>query len=189
MDRREYLKLLGAASVGATLPGCAPSDETERAARVAAGLDPLDPPGDFAGYEPRFFTPAEFETVRLLADIIIPADATSGNASSARVPEFIDFTAWDRETFQVPLRGGLAWTDEACRRSYGSRFAECSIDARMDMVERLAWPKSAADEDAPGVTFFTLMRDMTASGFYSSEIGMTDVGFRGNQAIAVWKGC
>ena len=189
MDRREYLKLLGAASVGATLPGCAPADETERTARVAASLDPVDPPGDFAGYEPRFFTPAEFETVRLLADIIIPADGVSGSATSARVPEFIDFTAWDRETFQIPLRGGLAWTDEACRRAYGSRFAECGAADQMLMVERLAWPNSAAPEDAPGVTFFTLMRDMTASGFYSSEIGMMDVGFRGNQAIAEWKGC
>lgn len=188
MDRREYLKILGAASVGATLPGCAPSPSTVPATGEGT-LANGDPAGDFANYEPRFFNPREFETVKALVDIIIPRDEVSGSATDARVPEFIDFTATDREPFQVRLRGGLAWTDEACRRSYGQRFFECTPEDQIRMVERLAWPESAAEADAPGVAFFTLLRDMTASGFYSSAIGMEDVGFRGNQPVAVWIGC
>ncbi|NNE70999.1 MAG: gluconate 2-dehydrogenase subunit 3 family protein [Rhodothermales bacterium] len=187
MDRREYLKLLGAASVGVTLPGCAP--QAPASAEGPAGSESTDPPGDFEGYAPQFFTAAEFQTIRVLTDIIIPADAVSGSASQAKVPEFIDFTAMDREQLQVPLRGGLAWTDEACRRSFGNRFTECSGEEQIQIVERIAWPDAADEQDLPGVSFFTLLRDMTASGFYSSAMGMEDVGYRGNEAVAVWTGC
>ena len=185
MDRREYLKLVGAASVGVVLPGCTPTD-VEKARTVTARTGP---DGTFSDYDLQFFGPSEFQVVRLLADVIIPADDRSGSASEARVPEFIDFTAWDRERYRVPLRGGIAWLNQACRDSFGADFASCTDEQRLEMAERLAWPEVAADDDAPGVAFFSLMRDMTASGFYSSRMGMEDLGYMGNVAIPEWTGC
>ncbi len=31
-----------------------------------------------------------------------------------------------------------------------------------------------------GVSFFNLMRNLTATGFYTSEIGIKDIGYKGN---------
>jgi gluconate 2-dehydrogenase subunit 3-like protein len=185
MDRREYLKLVGVATVGSAIPGCTPEDITQAAAVAGSRL----PDGTFAEYAYRFFTPPEMDTIRMLADLIIPADERSGSASDARVPEFIDFTAWDRETLQIPLRGGLAWLDNTCRKSFESRFTECTPEERLSVLDRIAWPDVAEDVDGPGVAFFNLIRDMTASGFFSSEMGVRDLGYMGNTAVAQWNGC
>ena len=185
MDRRDYLKLMGIAAVGVTLPGCAPTD-VEKARTVTARQEP---DGTFADYALQFLTAAEFEDVAILADIIIPADDVSGSATDARVPEFIDFTLWDRPIYRTPFRGGLAWLNQACRDAFGTPLAACSETDRLAMAERLAWPEVAAEEDAIGVAFFSLMRDFTASGFYSSRMGVDDLGYMGNVAIAEWKGC
>ena len=48
------------------------------------------------------------------------------------------------------------------------------------MVDEIAYPKKAKPEMAQGVSFFTLLRDLTATGFYTSEIGTKDVGYMGN---------
>ncbi|MFT5142339.1 MAG: gluconate 2-dehydrogenase gamma chain [Rhodothermales bacterium] len=192
MDRREYLKLLGVASVGVALPGCSPAETGEQGA-AGASLTRVaklgDPPGDFSGYTPRFFSESEMNTLRVLVDIIIPADEHSGSATDARVPEFIDFTAWEHESFRVRLRGGMAWLDIACQKTFASPFAECSEQNRIAMVDRIAWPDVAAEEDSAGVAFFSLARDMTMSGFYSSKLGVQDLGYMGNTAIPVWTGC
>jgi hypothetical protein len=185
MDRREYLKLIGVGAVGATLPGCAPSEVEATLETTAA----REPDGTFRNYAFRYFTEPEVQTVRILVDMIIPADGRSGSATDARVPEFIDFTAWDRESLRVPLRGGLAWLNSACLKSYQASFADCTDAQRRAMLERIAWPDVASDLDAPGVTFFNLIRDMTASGFFSSEMGVKDLGYMGNVAMPSWTGC
>lgn len=185
MDRREYLKLVGVAAVGASLPGCSPA-EVEATLQTTAGREP---DGSFRDYAFRFFNEHEQETLRVLVDMIIPTDERSGSATEARVPEFIDFTAWDRESLQVPLRGGLAWLDSACRRAYEKPFADCTVREREAMLERIAWPDVAELVDAPGVAFFNLARDMTASGFFSSKMGVEDLGYLGNVAVANWTGC
>jgi Gluconate 2-dehydrogenase subunit 3 len=192
MDRRKYLKLLGVASVGAALPGCSPA-ETAGQNPAGASLTRLanvgDPAGDFAGYIPRFFSESEMKTLRVLVDMIIPADEHSGSATDARVPEFIDFTAWEHESMRVRLRGGMSWLNIACQKTFANPFAEGSEQDRMAMLDRIAWPDTAAEEDSAGVAFFSLARDITMSGFYSSKLGVQDLGYMGNTAIPEWTGC
>jgi len=183
MDRRSSLKILAATALGATLPGCGPRD-VERAAAAARELD-----GSFATYTHRFFTDHEMRTVRVLADLVIPADERSGSATDARVPEFIDFMASEVADLQIPLRGGLAWLDRSTRESAGARFAEAADGDRRRVLDAIAWPETAAPDLSHGVRFFTLFRDLCASGFFTSRMGMEDVGYTGNSPVPRWDGC
>ena len=134
--------------------------------------------------------------MRTLADIVIPADERSGSATDARAPEFIDFIlddplaeVRDRERLQTRVRGGLAWLERECVRRSGKGFVEASADERKALVDDIAWPEKAPAGMEAGAAFFTLFRDLVASGFWSSKIGVEDLRFMGNTFVAEWKGC
>jgi len=127
-----------------------------------------------------FFTKEEMVTISILGDIIIPRDEVSGSASEAKVPEFIEFIVKDKPDFQTPLRGGLRWLDLQCLGRFEKSFSGCSQKQQMQMVDEIAWPKKAKPEMAQGVAFFSLNRNLAATGFYTSEIGIKDVGYLGN---------
>jgi gluconate 2-dehydrogenase gamma chain len=78
------------------------------------------------------------------------------------------------------MRGGLRWLDVQCLKRFEKSFRDCSEAQRIEMVDEIAWPKKAKPEMAQGVAFFNLMRNLTASGFYTSEIGVKDMGYAGN---------
>ena len=76
----------------------------------------------------------------------------------------------DKPKHQILMRGGLHWLDMQCLKQYKNSFEECSTQQQMEMVDEIAWPKKAKAEMKPGVAFFNLMRNLTATGFYTSEI-------------------
>lgn len=138
---------------------------------------------------PAFFTSHEWETVRILVDLIIPRDERSGSATDAGVPEFMDFMMMDRPDGQTPMRGGLAWLDNESYERFGKTFVESTAENRTAILDDIAWPKKAKPEMSQGVAFFNMFRDMTASGFWSSKVGVTDLGYQGNTFVAEWTGC
>src|ERR1700730_481259 len=127
-----------------------------------------------------FFNADEMATISILGDIIIPRDDMSGSASDAKVPAFIEFIVKDMPEHQTPMRGGLRWLDMQCLKRYEKSFKDCSKEQQMQMADEIAWPKKGKPEMKQGVAFFSLMRNLTATGFYTSEIGMKDVGYIGN---------
>jgi len=142
-----------------------------------------------APYAPTFFTPREWETVRVLVDLVIPRDERSGSATDAGVPEFMDFMMGDRPDGQVPMRGGLAWLDNECYERSGKTFVASSEAERTAVLDDVAWPKKAKPEMSQGVAFFNMFRDLTASGFWTSKLGITDLDYQGNTFVGEWKGC
>jgi hypothetical protein len=78
------------------------------------------------------------------------------------------------------MRGGLKWLDMECLSRYQKPFAECDQKQQMEMVDEIAWPKKAKPEMKQGVSFFNLMRNLTATGFYTTAIGVKDIGYIGN---------
>ncbi len=127
-----------------------------------------------------FFTKDEMRTIAVLCDIIVPADSVSGSATQAGVPAFIEFTAKDQPDYQTPLRGGLRWLDVQCMKLYGNKFADCTITQRLAMCDEIAYPEKVKPAFRNGVPFFNKMRDLTLTGFYTSEIGIKDIGYVGN---------
>lgn len=188
MSRREALGLLSVLSLGLTL-GCGPAGDG-RAVRVAQRLAEAGKAG--TGYAPKFFTPHELDTVRVLVDLIIPRDERSGSATEAGVPEFMDFMMMDEATppeAQTAMRGGLAWLDAESQRRFGRPFTECDGPQHTALLDDIAWPARARAEMSHGVAFFNVFRDLTASGFWSSQMGVKDLQYQGNAFVQEWTGC
>jgi gluconate 2-dehydrogenase gamma chain len=145
-------------------------------------------------FTPKFFTPDEYRTVRVLVDYVIPRDARSGSATDAKVPEFMDFMYSDpqqntSEQTKTAMKNGLAWLDAESTKRFSKGFVAASDAERRQILDDIAWPAKARPEMAAGVTFFNRFRDMTAGGFFSSAIGWKDLPYIGNVAVAEWKGC
>jgi hypothetical protein len=185
MDRRKYLKALtlGTLSSGILLEACAPGEKPKESAIKALAYDRT--PAETALYEKlmaeRYFSEHEMKTIFVLADIIIPKDDVSGSATDAGVPDFIEFIVKDMPHHQLPMRGGLKWLDLHCAKRFNQAFAECSHAQQIEVVDEIAYPEKAKPELQQGVAFFNLMRDLTATGFYTSKIGIQDIGYVGNQ--------
>jgi len=184
MNRRDALKVLGLAPLAASL-GVAP-DHLDRVSRAVARLEQT---GVAA---PTFFSAHEWSTVRLLVDYIIPRDERSGSATDAKVPEFIDFLMADNDaslTSRTAMHGGLAWLDNECEHRFMKTFVGATDAQRRQVLDDVAWPKKARPEMHYGVVFFSRFRDLTASGFFSSQMGWQDVQYKGNVALPAWNGC
>ncbi len=140
-------------------------------------------------YSPTFFTAHEWETVRVLVDLVIPRDDRSGSATEAGVPEFMDFMMTDQPNRQDAMRGGLAWIDLECQRRFDRMFTGCSEAERRQVLDDISWPERARPEMSHGVRFFATFRDLTASGFWTSKMGIEDLGYQGNVYLSGWDGC
>ena len=121
----------------------------------------------------------------------VPRDERSGSATDAGVPEFMDTLMMDatdgpraREDRQTAMRGGLAWLDVQCRRRFGHDFTACADGERTALLDDIAYLEPGEDPHP----FFAGFRDLTASGFWSSRMGIEDVGYQGNTFVREWKG-
>jgi hypothetical protein len=85
------------------------------------------------------------------------------------------------------MRGGLRWLDVHCLNRFGKTFKDCDSKEQIAVVDDIAYPKKVKPELQQGASFFSLMRNLTATGFYTSEIGVKDVGYAGNQPNS-WNG-
>lgn len=189
MNRRKSIKalLLGSASSGVLIEACKNSDKqitADTQVHSFTGPERMVEENDVynkivaAG---KFFTDHELTTITVIADIIIPRDAISGSASDAKVTDFIEFIVKEKTDYQIPLRGGLRWLDLQSLNRFEKTFAEASDKQQIEIVDEIAYPDKVKPEMKQGASFFTLMRNLTATGFYTSEIGVKDVGYMGNK--------
>ncbi len=193
MNRRENLKLLFAGSLGTglILTACSPegklADLSPKIAGTPGGRVPEEIQRDNSLLSDKFFTEQELATVSILVDIVIPKDEVSASASEAKVPDYIEFMMKDQPANQTAFRGGLMWINYQSYERFSKPFAEISQSQRMEIVEEIAWPDKANKEVETGVKFFNLLRNMTISGFYTTEIGFKDIGYVGNMPN-IWEG-
>ncbi len=180
INRRRMLTVLGAAPAVAAVsfaPRTVQAYMAERAAQAAAA----------APYARRFFTEHEYATVMALADLIIPRDDRSGSATESGAHEFIDYIVAEQPDRQTRMRGGLAWLDTECRRRFDSTFLESSDADRRAVLDDIAYPAKAQPNMRHGVRFFSELRDLVAAGFWSSRMGVDDLGYTGNRPTT-WDG-
>jgi gluconate 2-dehydrogenase gamma chain len=186
LNRRTLLKLLSVAPVAA---GVALTEAEAQQAHHQAQAARETAKRTGTAFKPKFFTPHEYQTVRILSDLIIPKDDRSGSATDAGVPEFMDFIMIDQPTRQVAMRGGLAWLDLECQRRFDKTFVACTDADQRGVLDDI----SGGGDPKPGMThgqaFFRSFRDLTSSGFWTSKMGIADLGYMGNTFVAEWKGC
>jgi gluconate 2-dehydrogenase gamma chain len=185
LKRRRVLQILGATPAVAVLAfteseaeQAAQQTQTARRQAAAAGT----------AYKPKFFTASEYATVVVLADLIIPKDERSGGASEAGAPAFVDHIVNMQPERQVAARGGLVWLDTESRRRFDKTFVAASDAERRQILDDIAYPAKADKRFSHGVRFFSGMRDLVASGFWSSKVGVKDLGYVGNVPNPEWTG-
>jgi hypothetical protein len=187
MNRRKSIKaiILGTASTALIADACTTSDKNATAANAATiDVDRMEEEKKYlhtVQASDTFFTTTEMATINILVDIIIPKDAISGSASDAKVPDFIEFIVKDMPHHQTPMRGGLRWLEIESLKRFNLSFAAITPAQRIQIVDDIAYPNKAKDSMKQGVAFFNLMRNLTSTGFYTSEIGVKDIGYQGNK--------
>jgi gluconate 2-dehydrogenase gamma chain len=142
-----------------------------------------------AAWVPKVLSPAQNQAVIALSEAIIPQTDTAG-AAKAGVNQFIDAviadaSAGDRQKFL----DGLTWIDARSQRDAGAPFARASAEQQRALLSALS-TTTQSPQDAPGVEFFTAVKSLTITGYYTSEVGMREeMGDTGQMFFIEYPGC
>jgi len=186
ISRRDVLKSLAMGAAASSVLRTIPAQAAEYAHHMVAAEKAAT-----KAYAPKFFAAHEYKTLQALCQTIIPADAESGGAIEAGAPEFIDLLTSENTQYQVKLSGGLMWLDSICSDHYGQVYLDCSPQQQKETLDQIAYRNNAATDErlSQGVEFFSFLRNMTADGFFTSEIGIKYLGYIGSTFLKEFPGC
>jgi gluconate 2-dehydrogenase gamma chain len=186
VSRREILKSLSMTAVAGSVLQAIPLEAAEYAHHL---IDAERADANAGGYAPKFFNAHQYATLRMLCETILPADADSGGAIEAGAPEFIDLLTSENPHFQQQLGGGLMWLDSTCEDRYGNLYVNCAAQQQKEILDLIAYRKNADQGLSYGIEFFSLLRNFTADGFFTSKIGIQYLGYVGNSFLPEFPGC
>jgi gluconate 2-dehydrogenase gamma chain len=186
ISRRAALELFAAGPAAAVLVW---TPAEARQAHEHADAAQAQAAGHAAPFKPKFFTAHEYATVAVLVDLIIPRDERSGSATDAGVPAFMDFMMIDQPRRQIAMRGGLAMIDRLAVDRAGKRFVSGIDRERRALLDEIAYTSNHDPALRQAITFFSSFRDLTASGFWSTKMGVADLQYQGNVFVSEWTGC
>jgi len=186
VSRRSILKSLTVGAVAGSVMRVIPLEAAEHAHSLIQAEK-----GSAGAYSPKFFDAPSYKTLQTLCAMIIPANADAGGAVEAGAPEFIDLLTSENTEFQATLGGGLKWLDSECTTRYGKACRDCSPQQQKEILDLIAYRKNAEQNEGltRGVEFFSLLRTMTADGFFTSKIGIKYLGYKGNTYLTSFPGC
>jgi len=192
MDRRKSLKtmVLGSLAVGVSLESCVnntdPAVIEDKIWNYTYGRTAKEAAVDEKLLAEQFFEDNEKATIKTLANLILPPNEI-GSIEDAGVVEFIEFMVKDVPEFQVKIRGGLMWLNGHCNSKYSGLFINCTEDQQRETLDAIAFPDPEARAQVQEVQFFSLMRNLVLTGYFTSEVGIKELGYKGNIAN-VWDG-
>ena len=182
VNRRTALKVVAAAPLLASFAFAPPEiAEAQRKTEVALASG--------EAFVPKFFTPHEWQTARVLMDLIIPRDSRSGSASDVGTAEFMDFMMLDKPDMQNWMRPGLQWLDAEMQKRFGKTFVDAAHAQQAELLDVIAWPDKAPADMKDGTRFFERFRNLAMTGFWTSKVGIADLQYRGNTVVPHWNGC
>lgn len=196
MDRRKSIKsmILGGVAGGLVLHGCKPQAEAEDTGMLEGksynyGRRPAELEAIAKLEAETFFSEHEMDTIKVLCALILPANDQFGSATDAGSPEFIEFMAKDIPEMQTTLRGGLMWLDHQSNTEFGTEFKATDEARQKQLLDRIAFYDATlpVSQQPPEIQFFSLMRNLTLTGYYTSKSGIEDLGYKGNTPN-VWDG-
>jgi len=201
MKRRETLKSLlvggiaGTAALGAGALSCKsdPIEEITESVAVSSelyGRTPAEIEHDNKINSQVCYNAYQLTTIAVLCDIILPPTPTAGGANDAKVPEFIEFISKDLSSYhELPIKGGLMWLDGESNARFNKEFVSCNAKEQIAIIDDIAYPdpKNEKPEMSQGRAFFNKMRDLTLTGYYTTKMGIDDLGYVGNRPN-MWDG-
>lgn len=198
MDRRKSIQtiILGAGASALAFHGCKTDGEKE----VSEGI-PASEDTKYFGRRPvelerieklnaeQLFNKHEMETIAVLSTVILPPKEPHGGPIEADVPEFIEFMGKDIPEMQNTLLGGLMWMDHKSNTEFGTEFKSATLEQQKQICDEICFhdPEVPLDKQPLEIQFFALMRNLTVSGYYTSKVGIADLGYKGNSPN-VWDG-
>jgi gluconate 2-dehydrogenase gamma chain len=202
VSRRNALKYLGLLTASAAgrefLASWLPmqfvrGDEHRGPVTISGMHHEIQEPEPVATYTPQFFNPNEFRTVEILAAMIIPTDDVQG-AKEAQVANYIDFVVFSAAEFEPLLQrkwiDGLAFLERESQNEFGKSFREADEADRIKLLTDMSAPERNPQAQHEGFEFFSLVKDMTVEGFYTSKIGLIDVlDYQGMNYMVEFPGC
>jgi hypothetical protein len=182
MNRRDSIKTMVITSLasGLLLEGCIQGEKEviyENVWKYKYGRTPEELQRDLEILNQVFFSKEELNTIRVLAHLIVPP-TKEGNIDQAEVPEFIEFIVKDTPSYQKELRDGVFWLDEKSMENFEKKFVNCKVEDQKSILDKVAFPK---DKKSKEETFFSNMKNLVITGYFSSEVGINDLGYKGNQ--------
>ena len=186
VTRRGILKSLTMGAVAGSVMRVIPLEAAEHAHDLIQSEK-----GTTGTYRPKFFDATSYKTLQALCETIVPADADAGGAIEAGAPEFIDLLTSENTEYQGVLGGGLEWLDATCKARYGKTYLDCQAQQQTEILDLIAYRKKADSDSGltSAVEFFSLLRTMTADGFFTSKIGIKYLGYKGNTYLTSFPGC
>src|SRR5258708_7792372 len=188
VSRRDILKTLTMGAAATSVLRVIPLQAAEHVHRMIMAEKAAAPA---KAYAPKFFDAHGYKTLQALCQSIIPADSDCGGAVEAGAPEFIDLLTSENNDYQVALGGGLMWLDGTCTDRYGKVYRDCAPEQQKEILDKIAYRKNALSDSSlsTGVAFFSFLRNMTADGFFTSEIGIKYLGYIGSSYLKEFPGC
>ena len=188
ISRRDILRTLAVGAVSGSVLQIIPADAAAYIHQMVHKEKSSSPAGN---YTPKYFSAPQYAALRVLCAMIIPKDEKSGGGVEAGAPEFIDLLTSENEEYQLQLGGGLFWLDGLCTDRYGKIFLECTPEQKNIVLDLIAYRENAKQDPtlSQGVAFFAFLRRMTCDGFYTSKIGIADLGYIGNTSLREFPGC
>jgi hypothetical protein len=173
ISRRDVLRRLALALTAAgTLDRVAAQEVHHMTARsTAAGA---------TGYSPLAFTDPEFRTLERLTDLIVPVENGNPGALAAGCAAWIDMISSENDELKEIYKSGFAWVDGAMKKRGATDFVSATPSEQTALLDVIAYRRNETPELAPGIEFFSWVRRMTVDAFYTSEIGIKDIDYRGN---------
>ena len=194
IDRRMAIKWMLAASAGAMLAR----------GRVLGAAGPGEPPLGYGsdpnltkGYKPGDYWPLTFtdeqrREAAVLADIVLPQEGQYPSASSLGVVDFLD--EWVSAPYPDNVRDrkvvldGMAWLQDESVRRFAKPFSGAAESDRMTLSEEMSRGSHGQSDTGTAHAFFTLFRNLVATGYYTTPVGMKDLGYVGNLPLAKFDG-
>jgi gluconate 2-dehydrogenase gamma chain len=186
VSRRDILKSLTMTAVSGSVLRVIPLEAAEYVHRMVHAEK-----AETKTYAPKFFSAHAYKTLQNLCQTIIPSDADAKGAIEAGAPEFIDLLTSENKEYQVALGGGIMWLDNTCVDRYGKTYLDCAPEQQEEIIDLIAFRKNLKKDPAlgQGIEFFSLLRKLTADGFFTSEIGIEYLGYIGNTFVSDFPGC
>ena len=193
MKRRDSIKTITLGALGASylLNGCygVTQEKIKRSlTRYQYGRTPQEKLYDDKLFNQEFFTYEELTTLNKLCNLILPPN-DYGSIEEAEVVQLIEFMAKDIPSYQKPLRDGINWINKESHLNFNQKFTDIPEDSQKQILDKIAYYDPNQDmSDLPDeVQWFNLLRNLTVTGYFTSQVGIKELGYRGNSPN-VWDG-
>ncbi len=193
MKRRDSIKNMTLASFGASifLESCYDISREKivrSLTRYEYGRTPEEKLYDDKLFEQKFFSNDELLTLDKLCNLIIPPN-DFGSITEAEVVQLIEFMAKDIPSYQEPLRKGLSWINNESNNRFNNLFIDIPYSSQKEILDEIAYydPNKNMNDLPEPVQWFNLLRNLTMTGYFTSEVGIKELGYKGNTPN-VWDG-